>query len=196
MGAPNPDDLHFSSRVGRFSWNPATSETRWSDGMFRLYGFEPGEVVPTRELAISHKHPEDRERYVELVQMIATTPGDFALWHRIVDTAGTTRYVVATGTAHADDAGVVVRVDGYTVDVTEPHRFVADAGVRTSVERFRESAAVIEQAKGVLMAARGVSAEEAFEILRSTSIGGNVKLRAVADAVVEHGADAMAEDGI
>ena len=58
--------------VGRYSCRPHTDEWRWSDAMFRIHGFEPGEVVPTTELVMRHIHPEDvpaawesREQVVE-----------------------------------------------------------------------------------------------------------------------------------
>jgi len=47
-----------------------------------------------------------------------------------------------------------------------------------------ESRAVIEQAKGVLMAQRGVDAEEAFDILRDASQRYNRKLRDIAAGIV------------
>lgn len=193
MGALISDDDEASALVGRFGWDPREKSAWWSDGMFRLYGFDPGAVVPTPELAVTHKHPDDRARYEALLATIASTPGDFALWHRIVDAHGDIRRVVTTGTAYGDDTGGVTRVEGYTVDVSSPHRTDADEGVKSSVARFRESAAVIEQAKGVLMAALGVDADEAFDILRSTSIDGNVKLRTLAGVVVAHGPGAIAD---
>jgi GAF domain-containing protein len=48
-----------------------------------------------------------------------------------------------------------------------------------------ESRAVIEQAKGVLMAQRHVTAEQAFEILRDASQRYNRKLREIALGIVE-----------
>lgn len=48
-----------------------------------------------------------------------------------------------------------------------------------------ESRAVIEQAKGVLMAQRHVTAEQAFEILREASQRYNRKLRDIAAGIVE-----------
>jgi GAF domain-containing protein len=48
-----------------------------------------------------------------------------------------------------------------------------------------ESRAVIEQAKGVLMAQRHVDAEQAFEILREASQRYNRKLRDIAAGIVE-----------
>ena len=48
-----------------------------------------------------------------------------------------------------------------------------------------ESRAVIEQAKGVLMAQRHIDAESAFEILRDASQRYNRKLRDIAAGIVE-----------
>lgn len=47
------------------------------------------------------------------------------------------------------------------------------------------SRAVIEQAKGLLMARRGCSADEAFNVLRRSSQHRNIKLREIAGAVVD-----------
>jgi AmiR/NasT family two-component response regulator len=47
-----------------------------------------------------------------------------------------------------------------------------------------DSRAIIEQAKGVLMAQQGVDAEQAFEILRGASQRANRKLRDIAAGVV------------
>lgn len=48
-----------------------------------------------------------------------------------------------------------------------------------------ESRAVIEQAKGVLMAQRGVDADEAFDLLREASQRYNRKLRDIARGIVD-----------
>jgi AmiR/NasT family two-component response regulator len=48
-----------------------------------------------------------------------------------------------------------------------------------------ESRAVIEQAKGVLMAQQGIDAEQAFEVLRGASQRYNRKLRDIARGIVD-----------
>ena len=52
------------------------------------------------------------------------------------------------------------------------------------LEQAMASRAVIEQAKGVIMALRGVPEHEAFEILRKTSQDHNVKVRVLAERVI------------
>jgi len=52
------------------------------------------------------------------------------------------------------------------------------------LEQAMASRAVIEQAKGVIMAMRGISEDEAFEVLRRSSQDRNVKVRVLAQQVV------------
>jgi GAF domain-containing protein len=56
--------------------------------------------------------------------------------------------------------------------------------VAGQMEQAMASRAVIEQAKGVIMAMRGVPEHEAFEVLRRTSQDRNVKVRELAHQIV------------
>jgi hypothetical protein len=47
---------------GTFLFDVATRTLTWTGEIFRIYGFEPSEVVPTLELLAAHQHPDDRER--------------------------------------------------------------------------------------------------------------------------------------
>ncbi|WP_313663021.1 hypothetical protein [Cellulosimicrobium cellulans] len=51
-----------SQQIGRYRLELATGTWWWSSETYRVHGFEPGEVVPTTELVLAHKHPDDRER--------------------------------------------------------------------------------------------------------------------------------------
>lgn len=178
-----------ASRVGRYAWDSGTGEVWWSDAMFAIYGFAPREVVPSRELVAAHRHPDDVAQLDALVGALHGGTGDYSCWHRIVDARGRTRHVVSVGSVTTGDDGVS-RVEGYVTDVSEPQRTHVESHVHESLARFRESAAVIEQAKGALMALRGIDADAAFEVLRETSTAEHVKLRDVARAVLGQRVDA------
>lgn len=63
-------------------------------------------------------------------------------------------------------------------------RLVHQADLVTHLEAALSSRAVIDQAKGILMAEEHCSADEAFDLLRNASQNRNVKLREVAERVV------------
>jgi GAF domain-containing protein len=70
----------------------------------------------------------------------------------------------------------------HTATALKEHRSLSE-GLRDAMQ----SRAVIEQAKGILMAQRKVTAEAAFDLLREASQHRNTKLRLVAEQVVETG---------
>ena len=71
------------------------------------------------------------------------------------------------------------------VALANMHLYEAQASVAENLRIALESRAVIEQAKGVLMAERRVSADDAFQLLVGLSQDTNRKLRDVAAALVE-----------
>jgi GAF domain-containing protein len=89
----------------------------------------------------------------------------------------------AFATPESLDAGLQV-AEGIAVAVVNAE---AHAQVRDQARNMRvamDSRAVIEQAKGVLMAQRHVDADQAFDILREASQRYNRKLRDIAEGIV------------
>jgi PAS domain S-box-containing protein len=61
-------------QMGSGTLDLRTSEAVWSEGMYRIHGFEPGAVVPSARTLVEHVHPDDRERVSALLATIARTP--------------------------------------------------------------------------------------------------------------------------
>ena len=72
-----------------------------------------------------------------------------------------------------------------SIVVSNAQAYWATLELSTNLAKAMESRAVIEQAKGVLMSTRRVSADEAFDVLRQRSQQENRKLRLVAEDIVE-----------
>ncbi|MBD8078712.1 PAS and ANTAR domain-containing protein [Cellulosimicrobium arenosum] len=171
--------------AGRFRYDVAEDSWWWSDAVYRMHGFEPGQVVPTTRLVLAHKHPDDRARAVSTVLHSVRAGEPFASMHRIVDASGLPRTLAVTGEARVDDGtGEVVQVVGYFTDVTEPSQETAREEASRSIRAADASRSTIEQAKGVLMVAYGVGADEAFELLRVRSNHSNVPVRELSRRLV------------
>lgn len=162
-------------RVGQFRYWLNEQRWEWSDTVARMHGYEPGAVTPTTDLLLQHKHPEDRAQVAEVLERVIEGE-PFSSRHRIIDTAGQVHWVIVVADRVLDDTGAVTGTTGFYVDVTD----VLQADVSAAVSEVAESRAVIEQAKGVLMVAYGISAERAFDILVWRSQETNVKVRDVA----------------
>jgi PAS domain S-box-containing protein len=162
-------------KVGRFRFFLEGQRWEWSDAVARMHGYDAGAVEPTTELLLRHKHPEDRERAAAVLDhVIKGKP--FSSRHRIIDTAGHTRCVVVAGDRMVDDAGVLIGTSGFYVDVTDS----LHSEITNVLEAVADARARIEQAKGVLIAAYGISAERAFDVLVWRSQETNLKVRDLA----------------
>lgn len=150
-----------------------------------MHGYKPGTVTPTTELILSHKHPDDKPTVAELIEQVRRNGVPFSSRHRIIDTAGRIHVVVVVGERSRDNEGEVIGTAGFYVDVTDEY----NADVQRSLDEFvttvSERRAVINQAIGMLMLGYGVPADRAFEILAWRSQETNVKLRDIAERLVE-----------
>ncbi|QAY70783.1 PAS and ANTAR domain-containing protein [Xylanimonas protaetiae] len=189
--ASTPHELHgaltggLAYRTGEFRYDVGSDSWWWSDEVFRMHGFEPGEVVPTTAMILAHKHPEDRERVAGALASTSLHGGTFGSVHRILDATGAERVLGTIGEAHLSDDGSVVDITGHFVDVTgSVQRFAADEATR-QIRAADAHRAVIDQATGVLVHHTGSTPGEAFDLLRETSMRTNVKLRDLARKVVD-----------
>ena len=170
---------------GPFVYTVATKQWWWSDDLYRILGFEPGDVVPTTDLLVRHKHPDDAAVATAIILNAFTSGEPFALWHRIIDARLRTRTVVSVGDGVRDEAGELVEVRGFMVDVTGSKRSQTARDIDEAVRRSAESRGTIEQAKGIIMATLAVDADEAFGLLKRSSQNANVKLRDLAQTLLD-----------
>src|SRR4051794_15800941 len=176
---------------GAFHFDPTSGTWTWADELFAIYGFVPGDVVPTTELILSHQHPDDRASVDEFLARALRSGSTGSLWHRVVDVRSQIRQVVTTASGRLDGEGAPVALSGQVVEVTEVVRRAVAHEVDAALELIGQSRPLIEQAKGALMSAYAVDADEAFALLRRYSQQRNVKVREVARVLVE----AMSADG-
>lgn len=173
------------SRVGAFSLWFADQCWEWSDEVFRMHGYEPRSVVPTTQLVLSHKHPDDRTAVQDLLQHALHSGGSFSSRHRIYDTRGAEHSVIVVADRIVDDeTGAVVGTRGYYIDVTEALEEKERDVLHENLPKVIEARAEIEQAKGALRLVYGINDEQAFELLRWRSQDKNMKLRDLASQLV------------
>jgi len=91
----------------------------------------------------------------------------------------------------SDIARAMAEQIGMAMQAAEAHKVTAS--LADGLEQAMQSRAVIEQAKGIIIAQRGGTPDEAFERLKALSQHGNVKLRDLARRIVEE--HAVSGDG-
>jgi two-component system, cell cycle sensor histidine kinase and response regulator CckA len=115
------DHIERLGHLGSFRW-VVGGTAEWSLGLFRLLGFEPGEVTPSAEAFLQRVHPEDvmrlRERQLELLQRGA---GSGEISFRVVLPSGNVRVLLGR-TVIEQRAGDCVVLLGTITDITEELR--------------------------------------------------------------------------
>ena len=121
--------------MGDYDWHIPTDTNTWSDQLFRIYGYEPGEFHPSYEKFLSLIHPEDRDRISALHQNAYATGEPYQMIERIVRPDGEVRYLSSNGEVIMDGEGTPVRMRGTCVDITE--RVLADRERERIAARFQ-----------------------------------------------------------
>jgi PAS domain S-box-containing protein len=125
------DNAQALAQMGDYDWHIPTDTNRWSDQLYRIYGYEPGSIDPTYERFISLIHPDDRDRIRAIHQRAYETGEPYEMIERIVRPDGEVRYLASNGQVVQDEAGQPVRMRGTCIDITE----------RVRAEDEREAAA-------------------------------------------------------
>jgi PAS domain S-box-containing protein len=168
-------------RVGRFEYRYDDGAWTWSDAVARMHGYEPGEIAPTTDLVLSHKHPDDLARVKDLLQQ---SMAPFSSRHRIRTTTGDIRKVVVVGDPVTDADGRILATRGFYIDITDSFNADLQQSITDELQVIVSHREVIDQAKGMLMLIYQLSADAAFAILKWRSQEHNIKLFTVAEKLV------------
>ena len=177
-------------RVGAFVYDVAHRRWTWSEGLYRILGFAPGEVVPSTELLLAHRHPGDDEAGLSMVRAALGTGAPFSIRRHLIDARGRSRTVVLVGRGRVEDCALT-EVHGYVVDVTESLAEDVREQADAAIEAARQHRGALEQAKGAVMLALGVDADTAFDLLSAKSQAANVKVHRIAEDLMAQVGDGV-----
>ena len=171
--------------VGSFRFWFVGQRWEWSDEVARMHGYEPGSVVPTTKLLLSHKHPDDRAHVQDVLDYALQSGESFSSRHRFIDTAGVVHDAIVVADRMRDETGAVLGTEGHYIDLTDTFDETRQEVLDEALPDLFENRATIEQAKGVLMFVYRVSSEQAFRVLQWRSQETNTKLRGLARQLLD-----------
>jgi PAS domain S-box-containing protein len=135
------------ARVGSVDRDLRTRELRWSDELYRLLGFEPGEIEPSDQAFEDRIHPDD----LSIAQRLrsASWLGDIGepVEYRLVTPSGLVRWVQRQGTAFKDVTGAPIRVITTLLDVTA--RKQMEMALLEAADKLRRSQDHLQRAQSV-----------------------------------------------
>ncbi|MEY2519620.1 MAG: hypothetical protein QOF24_1379 [Verrucomicrobiota bacterium] len=119
------------AQIGSYEFDVATRKTIWSDELFRLLGFSPGEIEPSYEAWLSCLHPDDRATAKQFLRDVIAgkKPGTSDL--RIVHRDGRVCVLQRRANEVLDESGAVFRVVGTMQEVTGQRRLETELRAAT-----------------------------------------------------------------
>jgi PAS domain S-box-containing protein len=157
------DSAQHLAGMGDYDWHIPTDTNRWSDQLYRIYGYEPQSFNASYEKFLSNIHPDDRERIQGIHQQAYASGDPYQMIERIVRPDGEIRYLSSNGEVIMNAEGTPVRMRGTCIDVTE--RVLAEQETERAAERFRglvessPDAILVLDSRSTILQANGKAAE-------------------------------------
>lgn len=170
--------------TGRFSYDVATGTWEWDHEVYRIHGLVPESRQPSLQLMLDAA-ADDGTRLAESFESMIATTAPFSIAYQLTGADDIQRTVVLVGERAVCDPEKVSLIEGYFIDLTADIDAVTRDVVHDAVEASAEHRALIEQAKGALMLVYGFGPDAAFSMLRWWSRNRNVKVRDLAEALMQ-----------
>ena len=108
---------------------------RWSDEVYRIFGYEPGEIELTNDIFFERVHPDDRQKVQKSMSQAIAAKEPYEVEHRIIRPNGIERIVEERADFMFDERGKLLQILGAVQDVTE--RKQTEQNLRETSEQFR-----------------------------------------------------------
>ena len=131
------EEAQSVAHIGSWTYDVALDRATWSTEVYRIFGVDPTQFVPTVESVGRLMHPDDRSRYFEKVERWVSGDDAGSVELRILRPDGVDRVLSSRARAVCDASGRVARVVGTIQDVTESMRM--EQALRASEELFRHT---------------------------------------------------------
>ncbi len=105
------------ARLGYWSHNFISNETEWSDELFKIFGLDPKQAVPSIETFLKQVHPNDREKVIKIINSKSADPL-IKYRHRILRKDGSISHIQAIERVFYKD-GKPIKSLGTFLDITD-----------------------------------------------------------------------------
>jgi PAS domain S-box-containing protein len=107
-----------AGQLGSYRRNVQTGEVVASKNMYRLFGFEPGSIIPNMEMFYKMVHPDDQQQTIQTIQSNLSSGVFVPIRCRIIRNDGATRYIKASAIHVQNEKGEMI-IYGSILDNTD-----------------------------------------------------------------------------
>ncbi len=134
------------AHIGSWEYDITTQTTTWSEELYHIYGLDPSQPPLQPDETIKRVHPDDRDRFIKLIQEKAVARQFFEVDVRIILKDGSIRHIEVRGTTIFDELGHSVSMFGTVLDISERK------STEIELQKAKETAEVANQAKSTFLA--------------------------------------------
>lgn len=147
-------DAQELAQLGNWTWDRERGVMRWSDQLYHLLGYQPGEIVPHYRYLFQSVPPADRARVQEWARNVHQG-GDLRLEHRLILPDGTMRVIQHQARAFqpTEPTQRIRHFAGTLLDITERARAMS---LQTLLVEAGEALAAPRDLQGVIQAVAGL----------------------------------------
>lgn len=120
------DQLAFAMEhadAGIWEWDLRRDRCVWSDGLWRLFGYDAPIENPTLRAIEARLHPDDVETYWSGLDAMLVNGGDNRMEFRVLLSDGSVRWIASRARTALDATGAPMSVIGLDIDITQMRRY-------------------------------------------------------------------------
>ena len=107
------------AHMGHWSWDVASGDLYWSDEIYRIFGYQPGEIEPVYENFIATLHPDGITSTKQSEKKAFAEGKTHSVDHLIIRHDGSQTWVHEEAMAITDNEGKPIRLTGTVQDISE-----------------------------------------------------------------------------
>ena len=105
--------------MGHWQWTVGAEDIVFSDEIYKIFGVDKDEFVPTLDNVNNMLHRRDLGRMMQAFQRAIIEQNNYEMDFRVMRPDGETRYILCEGKCELDDEGDVTALFGIMQDITE-----------------------------------------------------------------------------
>ncbi|WP_051286350.1 PAS domain S-box protein [Salinimicrobium terrae] len=130
--------------MGSYELDLKTNAAYFSDGLYHIFGEEPGAFTPSMEWVDKRSHPDDNSKVHDIINRAIDEKSNYTYIRRIYKKDGSLRILEAQGRIITNSRGEISRIIGLVQDITERRK--AEEEIRKSEDKNRNLLRVLQNA--------------------------------------------------
>jgi DNA-binding response OmpR family regulator/signal transduction histidine kinase len=131
------------AHFGNWEVDIVSNEMKWTDEIYRIFGFQPGSIHPTLSDYINYVHIEDRPKVEEFFQVAAKDGKLHNIEHRIIIEGRTIKHIALQAKVYHEEINNKILLVGAVQDITErklSEQLILEKNISSKASKIKEEA--------------------------------------------------------